>query len=1081
MRESASDRPLSEGHLDRALREAFARPSGLRPDVQLHDTSLPPESVCRVEAEIARGGMGIVFRARDPALQREVALKLLHEELSGDAAAVERFLEEARVGGMLQHPGVVPVYACGRTQTGRPWFTMKLIAGETLASLLAKRASPAHEQGRFLAILESVCRTIAYAHSRGVVHLDLKPGNVMVGAFGEVQVVDWGLAALLPELEDALGHGRRPGEVFGTPAYMPPEQARGDRALIDGRADLFALGAILCEIFTGSPPYPGGRAAVRQAAAEARLDEARTRLSSAGPAELARLCVRCLNEQPSARPRDATEIADGIAGSFAQLEARARGAEIAAAREGERARQERRARRLTVAFAATVLAVVLGGAALWTKWSMREDARRESVDSRAGEALGEAARLLGQAESSGDPGMYAQAVAATDRAQAMISTGEGSVATRERVSSLRERARAEESQARLEAQRARANAALLRRLEDLRTPGSEDAYPEDPLAREAGYAAAFAEAGLDPDRADAELLAAELLSRGIAIEVASHLDEWTLLRLDACLPGAERLQRLTQLLDPDPGRSAVRAAIASGSLEELGRVAGGPDLSRCREGTLHAFVRALPPSGLGHSEPALHAFRAAHRVRPDDYPVTIELARYAFNCGVEHVAEGEQFYRLAQALRPEHATAFLELGWELEHNDIDYAAAAELERRAVELQPAAGVAYFCLGRALRGLGDLDGALAAQAAAAHMMPGDRRPQKETAMLHRMTGALDRSIQEFASLLAHHPEYYLARSEYASALFDAGRTEEALAQMAQVIAGDERGRSQWEGVEGRMLLQSGSCVQAARILRGLQSDQEVSVLPLFAQGIRLQDYFDLDVLLARCQANAARAPANAEMQCQLAALLDASGRYAAALVAFRAGHALGMAQQAWRSPSSNWILVAEKRAALETRLVTLLAAHESPAAADDGLALARMASRKGLHGPAARWFAELFEREPARAAEPDARLEAACAAVCFSEQLPKTAQESARWRALAHSWLRDELERRGAEVRAGVATLEVSCALGAWEVARELAVVREADGLASLPATERAEWLASWSCASALCSEAQGRSLNSTHPR
>src|SRR5689334_22444412 len=206
---AAGESSTSRMRLDRALRSAFADPRGRDGASAPADSSLPPPGVCRVEAEIARGGMGVVYRARDPALEREVALKLLHEEWCGDPAAVERFVEEARVGGMLQHPGIVPVYACGRTQTGRPWFTMKLIEGQTLASLLAAPADSAYEQGRFLRILESVCRTIAFAHARGVVHLDLKPGNVMVGAFGEVQVVDWGLAALVPGMEGSAQRGRR--------------------------------------------------------------------------------------------------------------------------------------------------------------------------------------------------------------------------------------------------------------------------------------------------------------------------------------------------------------------------------------------------------------------------------------------------------------------------------------------------------------------------------------------------------------------------------------------------------------------------------------------------------------------------------------------------------------------------------------------------------------------------------------------------------------------------------------------------------------------------------------------------------
>src|SRR5262249_11795883 len=159
--------------------------------------------------------------------------------------AVRRFVEEAQVGGQLQHPGLVPVHELGHFEDGRPYFTMKLIQGRTLAALLADRSSSAEDLPRWLTIFEQVCQTLAYTHSKGVLHRDLKPANVMVGAFGEVQVMDWGLAKVLVRQEGVAGlHTLRSvggaaesqaGSVKGTPAYMAPEQARGD-AQLDERA-----------------------------------------------------------------------------------------------------------------------------------------------------------------------------------------------------------------------------------------------------------------------------------------------------------------------------------------------------------------------------------------------------------------------------------------------------------------------------------------------------------------------------------------------------------------------------------------------------------------------------------------------------------------------------------------------------------------------------------------------------------------------------------------------------------------------------------------------------------------------------
>jgi tetratricopeptide (TPR) repeat protein len=221
--------------------------------------------------EIARGGMGAVLRGRDVDLGRDLAVKVLLESHRDKPELMKRFVEEAQIGGQLQHPGIVPVYELGAFSDRRPFFTMKLVKGRTLADLLRGRSSPAAELPRFLSIFESIAQTMAYAHVRGVIHRDLKPSNVMVGSFGEVQVMDWGLAKVLPqgglvadqsasrpepEVPISVIHTARTGSdadasqagsVLGTPGYMAPEQARGEVELVDERADVFGLGNALAE------------------------------------------------------------------------------------------------------------------------------------------------------------------------------------------------------------------------------------------------------------------------------------------------------------------------------------------------------------------------------------------------------------------------------------------------------------------------------------------------------------------------------------------------------------------------------------------------------------------------------------------------------------------------------------------------------------------------------------------------------------------------------------------------------------------------------------------------------------------
>jgi len=147
--------------------------------------------------ELARGGMGIVYRARDNSLGRDVAVKVLHERYLAGSLVDRRFLDEARITAQLQHPAIPPVFEVGQLADGRPYLAMKLIKGRTLEELLNERSSPAADRGRFLSVFQQVCQAVGYAHSRRILHRDLKTANVMVGAFGEVQVMDWGLAKLV--------------------------------------------------------------------------------------------------------------------------------------------------------------------------------------------------------------------------------------------------------------------------------------------------------------------------------------------------------------------------------------------------------------------------------------------------------------------------------------------------------------------------------------------------------------------------------------------------------------------------------------------------------------------------------------------------------------------------------------------------------------------------------------------------------------------------------------------------------------------------------------------------------------------
>jgi formylglycine-generating enzyme required for sulfatase activity len=325
--------------------------------------------------EIARGGMGVVLRAFDNNLRRDVAVKVLKEEAENNPDIVHRFLQEAQIGGQLQHPGIAPVYEIGRLPDRRPFIAMKLVNGSTLEELLTCRRDTTDDQSHFLGILEQVCQAMAFAHRRGVIHRDLKPANVMVGEFGEVQVMDWGIAKLVsdnqpeePESEglshtdvlasdpvkvdtDGNGHHTRVGQLMGSPAYMAPEQSIG-RA--DRTADVFSLGAILCEILTGEKTAGGLDAAV------ARLDRC-----PCDP-DLAKLAKDCLQRNEADRPQDAGVVAARISAHFGALESRLQEARMATARAEVKADEERRRRLRTLGtVTVAVIVLVLVALAVW--------------------------------------------------------------------------------------------------------------------------------------------------------------------------------------------------------------------------------------------------------------------------------------------------------------------------------------------------------------------------------------------------------------------------------------------------------------------------------------------------------------------------------------------------------------------------------------------------------------------------------------------------------------------------------------------------------------------------------------------
>jgi tetratricopeptide (TPR) repeat protein len=772
--EFAFGRPRSSvlGELERSVGAPLARVSllGASEGLPVRDEVGVPErveghSTYRVLGELARGGMGILYRGEDVDLGRDVALKVLREELARRPGVVQRFVEEAQVAGQLQHPGVVPVHELGLLPDGRPYFAMKLVQGRTFAEALAETGATGRV--RWIDTFASVCRTVAYAHSRGVVHRDLKPANVLLGKFGEVQVIDWGLAKVLGRSAGTAHTGEarasQAGQVLGTPAYMPPEQARGDNQRVDERADVFALGAVLCEILTGAPPYEGESERTVVLAGHAELDDARKRLSSCDAApELVELCLECLAPDPERRPRTAGVVAASVDAYLASLAERARKAELRAAEARVRSKA-------TLGVSAVVVVALLGAG--WMTFERRREREERSLATERS-----VARALEDAQLARGRGEWSEAESKVRLAAGQLAGQETSEELHAKVRSVAESIASEASAARAALELASDTRAWLVQLESLRQPEGDTVYPRDWARLDESFAATFRARGLDVDELAPATLLERLRARGVDAELAAALDEWSHARRRAGNEeGAARLMAHANALDPQPERVTLREALARADLATIADAARRGIEAELPASTLRLVALALRDGE--HADLSLQLLRAGRRRHPTDFTLAMQLARSLRRTTPPRYTEALGLYQAALSLRPDNVEAWHELAMTLHPLLGRGDEALATLRMLLERFPDDGHLRFHVGATLVGTGR-------PAEALDELERARAAGEETAQLHSNLGVcLDQlgrskeSIAHYERALELDERTMLAHYNFGIALRGVGRLDEA----------------------------------------------------------------------------------------------------------------------------------------------------------------------------------------------------------------------------------------------------------------------------------------------------------------
>jgi tetratricopeptide (TPR) repeat protein/tRNA A-37 threonylcarbamoyl transferase component Bud32 len=677
----------------------------------------------------ARGGLGEVFVAEDTELQREVALKEIRKEHAGNAASRSRFVLEAKITGGLEHPGIVPIYGLGQYEDGRPFYAMRFIKGDNLKEAIQDfhEKNPPRDAGeRNVAFREllgrfvDVCNAVAYAHSRGVLHRDLKPGNVMLGKYGETLVVDWGLAKPvgraegLPDSREATLRlssadcdlpATQMGSAVGTPAFMSPEQAAGRLDQLGPAADIYSLGATLYALLTGKVPFEGGLAEVLRQVQCGEFPAPR-QVKAEVPVALEAICLKAMALQTDQRYRTALALAEDVEHWLADEPVSA-WPEPVTVRLGRWALRHRP----LVTGAAAALLVGLFALAAGAFWYQQDQAARYAdgllQKQQAQEELGRAALLRGTLQETlaraggirkllDEPASWQaqlrEAGLHRDNAQALLARlGAASDPELEEQLQLLTR----------QLQQDEDDRQLAMELEEIRFQRFVLVRNEhDFAAPTRAYPKVFGRIGLNVLSGDVTATAAQIRASVLKEQLVAALDDWAVLAWHLKRSKEQmHLLQLARLADPSPWGDRLRdeaiwrdRTIAQRLTDEL--------LADTKAWTKQSpQMLALVGEGLnsigGDARSWLRQAQARH---PRDFWLTAQLADLLLQ---DKSPEAVGFYRVALAVRPENVLVWNNLGVVL-RDQKDLKGAENAFRQALHLNRRHALIWSNLGGTLNG-------------------------------------------------------------------------------------------------------------------------------------------------------------------------------------------------------------------------------------------------------------------------------------------------------------------------------------------------------------------------------------------